>query len=61
VPRHAWWRGRGLTWRRQEALTADAARLCRATDLGAAEPGITSAAAHVPEQSPFPEQRSKAA
>jgi len=36
LPRHAWWRGRGLTWRRPEALTADVAGLYRATDLGAA-------------------------
>ena len=61
VPRHAWWRDRELTWRRPEALTADVARLCRATDLGAAEPGITSVAARVPEQSSFPEQRNKTA
>jgi len=38
VPCHAWWRSRELTWRRPEALTADGAGLCRATDLGAALP-----------------------
>ena len=36
-------------------------RQCRTLFRGAAEPGITSAAARVPKQSPFPEQRSKAA
>ena len=48
MPRHAWWRDRGLTWRRPESLTADGAgpaappilaQQCRATAHGAAVPG----------------------
>jgi len=54
VPRHAWWRGRGLTWRRPESLTIDGAgpaappilaRHCRTLIRGAAEPNKTPAAA----------------
>ena len=40
VPCYAWWRGRGLTWRRPETLAADVAGLCRATDLGTAVPRL---------------------
>jgi len=48
VPCHAWWRGRGLTWRRSKRLTVGVAgpaappilaRQCRATAHGAAVPG----------------------
>ena len=47
VPRHAWWRGSGLTWRRSVSVTVDVAALaappfmarqCRALIRGAAEP-----------------------
>jgi len=50
MPRHAWWRDRGLTWRRPDSLTVDMAepttpptlaRQCRALIRGAAEPNKT--------------------
>ena len=54
---HVWWRGRGLTWRRPESLTADRAgpaappilaRHCRALIRGTAEPNKTDAASPGP-------------
>jgi len=53
VPRHAWWRGSELTWRRPKSLTADVAgsaappflaRQCRTIHHGAA--GIDLNAQH---------------
>jgi len=50
VPRHAWWRGTGLTWRRPGAMTADGAGpaappilawQCRARGHGASGPNKT--------------------
>ena len=69
VPRHALRHGRGVTWRRPSPLTADVARLCRATDLGTAvpRPDLWRGRARynrrrclLPEQSAFHEKRSKA-
>ena len=59
VPRHAWWRGIGLTWRGPAwgvdevaglAAPPTLARQCRALIRGAAEPNKYRAQSRLPEQ-----------
>jgi len=59
VARHAWWRDRGLTWRRLVSVTVDMAALaapptlarqCRALIRGATKPNKYRAQSRLPEQ-----------
>ena len=67
MPRHAWWRGTGLTWRRPVSVTVDVAALaapptlvrqCRALIRGAAEPAEPN---KYRAQSRLPEQQARLA
>ena len=63
VPRHAWWRGSELTWRRPDSGTVDVAgpaapptlvRQCRALIRGAAGPNKYRGQSRLPEQQARP-------